>query len=186
MVEKQRLIGYIRVSRTEQNADLQRDAMQAAGVARVFEDKVSGIRWHRKGLKQALACIRRGDKLAVWRIDRLGRSIVPILTIIERLEKRGASVISLSEGVDTATDNGKLQSIFLAVVSQMEHAAIRRRTKAGVDAAKSRGKARGAKPKMTREQAAQAATLMRSGMTAAAVAARYHIGRATLFRHLRG
>ena len=185
MPRNQRLIGYIRVSRSEQNVDLQRDAMQAAGVAKVFEDKVSGKRWRRKGLKQALASVRRGDKLAVWRIDRLGRSIVPILTIIERLDARGASVISLSEHVDTITENGQLQAIVLAFVAQLQHSAIRRRTKAGVDAAKRRGKRRGGKPKMTKHQAAQARALMRSGVTAAAVAARFQVGRATVFRHLR-
>lgn len=185
MTEKPHLIGYIRVSRSEQNIDLQTDAMKAAGCHKVFQDRISGTRWGRKGLDAALAEVRSGDQLAVWRIDRLGRSIVPILTIVEQLEARGSSVVSLSEGCDTGTDNGKIQCIFLAVVAQMEHNAIRRRTQAGVDAAKVRGKRRGGHPKMTARQASEARDMMRSGADAITTARRYGVGRATLFRHVR-
>lgn len=184
MTEKPRLIGYIRVSKSDQNLDLQADAMKAAGVDKVYQDKISGVRWGRKNLDAALAEIGPGEKLAVWRIDRLGRSIVPILTIVDQLEARNASVISLSESCDTATSNGKMQAIFLAVVAQMEWEGIRRRTQAGIDAAARRGKQRGGKPKMTAKQTAEARHLMRNGMTADAVAAHYKIGRATLFRHV--
>lgn len=185
MPAKPRLIGYIRVSRSEQNIDLQADAMTAAGCDAVFQDRISGTRWGRKGLDAALAQVFPGDRLAVWRIDRLGRSIVPILTIVEQLEARGASVVSLTEGCDTGTDNGKIQCIFLAVVAQMEHNAIKRRTKAGVDAARDRGKRRGGRPKMTAFQVSEARGLMLAGMNASIAAQRYSVGRATLFRHLR-
>jgi len=186
MTKKPRLIGYVRVSRSKQNTDAQLDAMKAAGCQKMFQDKISGKRWQRKGLDAALAEIRPGDRLAVWRIDRLGRSIVPILTIIEELDEYGAAVISLSEACDTSTENGKIQAIFLAVVAHMEHSAIRKRTKAGVDAAALRGKSRGGRPKMTKSQVKDARQLMSSGrLSASATAARYNVGRATLFRHLR-
>lgn len=185
MPPDQCLIGYIRVSRADQNLDLQRDAMKAAGCNEVFEDRISGTRWGRKGLDAALASLRPGDKLAVWRIDRLGRSIVPILTIVEQLEAKGSAVVSLSEGCDTSTDNGKIQCIFLAVVAQMEHHAIKRRTKAGVDAARTRGRRRGAPRKMDARQVSEARAMMKSGSSATITARRYGVGRATLFRHVR-
>lgn len=179
-----RLIGYARVSKSEQNTDLQMDALKAAGCHVVFQDKESGVRWTRKGLKDALAAVGAGDRLAIWRIDRLGRSIVPILTVIDELGDRGAGVISLSEGCDTSTENGEIQAIFLAVVAHMEHRAIVKRTRAGVEAAARRGRHRGGKSKMTSAQSREAAQLM-AHETAESVAARFNVGRATLFRHLK-
>lgn len=186
MPDKSRTIGYIRVSRSKQNTDLQLDAMQAAGVSLLFKDKISGKRWHRAGLDAALCEVRSGDRFAVWRIDRLGRSVVPILTVVEDLARRGIPVISLDEHFDTSTEHGMTQCMFLAVFAHMEHSAICRRTKAGVDAAMARGKPRGGKPRMTPRQVTQARALMATGhMTAEAIATRFHVGRATLYRHLR-
>lgn len=186
MTDRQRFIGYIRVSRSKQKTDLQIDAMKAAGCDLVFQDKISGKKWRREGLDAALAELRPGDRLAVWRIDRLGRSIVPILTVVEQLADRGIPVVSLSEACDTSTENGMIQCMFLAVFAHMEHSAIRRRTQAGVDAAAQRGRRRGGKPKMTKAQAQSARELMRTGKhSAQSIAHRYSVGRATLFRHLR-
>ncbi|AUW58054.1 hypothetical protein C1T17_07970 [Sphingobium sp. SCG-1] len=187
MTAKTRLIGYIRVSTAEQNTDLQWDAMKAANCHKVFQDKVSGTRWSRKGLNEALDMVRPGDRLAVWRIDRLGRSIGHILSVITELNERGAGVLSLSETCDTATENGEMQAIFLAVVAHMEHRAIIKRTRAGVEAAAKRGRVRGGRPKMSPAEINEARSLMASGtMIASDVAKRYHVGRATLFRSVRG
>ncbi len=164
MTEKPRLIGYIRVSTAEQNTDLQWDALRAAHCHSVYQDKVSGTRWSRQGLNAALAAVQPGDRLAIWRIDRLGRSIVPILSVITELNERGAGVLSLSESCDTATENGEMQAIFLAVVAHMEHRAIVRRTRAGVEAAARRGKRRGGRLKMSADQICEARSLMDGGM----------------------
>lgn len=186
MPSKPRLIGYIRVSKAEQNTDLQWDALRAANCHKIFQDKISGTRWSRKGLDEAMRAVRPGDKLAIWRIDRLGRSIVPILTVITELNERGAAVLSLSESCDTSTENGEMQAIFLAVVAHMEHRAIVRRTRAGVEAAARRGKRRGGRPKMNAAQITEARALMMGGkMIAEDIAKRYHVGRATLFRNVR-
>lgn len=186
MTAKPRLIGYVRVSTTDQNPDLQWDAMRAAHCHKVYQDKVSGLRWSRKGLDEALAAVRPGDKLAIWRIDRLGRSISHILSVITALSERGAAVVSLSENCDTSTENGEIQAIFLAVVAHMEYRAIVRRTQAGVEAAARRGKHRGGRPKMTAAQIAEAKSLMDGGtMIAKEVAKRYQVGRSTLFRNVR-
>jgi DNA invertase Pin-like site-specific DNA recombinase len=186
MTAKPRLIGYIRVSTAEQNTDLQWDALKAANCHIIYQDKVSGTRWSRKGLNEALAQVRPGDKLAIWRIDRLGRSIGHILSVITELNERGAAVLSLSESCDTSTENGEMQAIFLAVVAHMEHRAIVKRTRAGVEAAARRGKHRGGRPKMTPAQIVEARSLMNGGtMIAEEIAKRYHVGRATLFRNVR-
>jgi DNA invertase Pin-like site-specific DNA recombinase len=186
MTAKPRLIGYIRVSNAEQNTDLQWDALKAANCHIIYQDKVSGTRWSRKGLNEALAQVRPGDKLAIWRIDRLGRSIGHILSVITELNERGAGVLSLSESCDTSTENGEMQAIFLAVVAHMEHRDIVKRTRAGVEAAARRGKHRGGRPKMTPAQIVEARSLMNGGtMIAEEIAKRYHVGRATLFRNVR-
>ncbi|MCB4862999.1 recombinase family protein [Sphingobium sp. PNB] len=186
MTAKPRLIGYIRVSTAEQSTDLQWDALRAANCHKIYQDKVSGTRWTRKGLSEALEAVRPGDKLVIWRIDRLGRSLGHILSVIDDLGEQGSAVISLSENCDTSTENGEMQAIFLAVVAHMEYRAIVRRTRAGVEAAARRGKHRGGRPKMSPAQIAEAQILMKGGtMKASAVAKRYRVGRATLFRNLK-
>lgn len=177
-------IGYIRVSRSRQNTARQEDAMAAARISTVFSDKISGKKWKRAGLDAALAIIGPGDKLAVEAIDRLGRTAFDILATIEALKARGASLISLSDHCDSATSNGSVQMLFLAVLSEIEHMNITRRTQDGVAAAMARGRRRGGKPKMTCRQASQAQRLIESGMSADRVAARFNVGRSTLYRHL--
>ncbi len=178
-------VGYARVSTKEQKTDIQLDALRKAGCRRVFQDKISGKRTSRKGLDAALADLRPGEKLAVWRIDRLGRSIVHILTTVDDLAKRGSALVSLTEHCDTSDDSGRTQCIFLAVMAELEHGNIIKRTRAGVAAEAARGRKRGGKPKLTPAQIAEAARLLKKpGTTAASVAARYAVGRATLFRHL--
>ncbi|MPT47975.1 MAG: recombinase family protein [Sphingobium sp.] len=180
-----KLVGYARVSTDEQKTDLQLDALRAVKCRRIFEDKASGANWtDRDGLDRALAAIRPGDRLAVWRLDRIGRSIRQILAIIEELDERGASLIGLSEGFDTSTEAGELHSTMLAMIAHIERRMIVSRTKAGLQAAKARGQRLGRPPKMTQEQVAEARRLVASGqMKAEAVAARYGVGRATMFRY---
>ena len=184
MPRKPRLIGYMRVSRSRQRTDRQLDSLTSAGCWRVYSDKASGKRCDRQGLAKALAVIRAGDKLTVDSIDRLGRGIVQILTIVEELEARGASLLSLSENCDTVTENGRIQAVFLAVIAEIEHVQITRRTRAGVQAAAARGRRRGGTAKMTKSDVSKAFVLMKHGETADLVAARFRVGRSTLFRYL--
>lgn len=181
-----RLIGYMRVSTAEQNTALQQDALVRAGCVAIYEDRISGTSRIRDGLDAALADIRHGDKLVVWRLDRLGRSIAHIMTIIAEMEDRGASLVSISENLDTGTESGELFATMLAMIAHVERRMIVSRTKAGLQAARDRGKRLGRKPKMTPEQIIEARSLMQSGrMKAEAIAERYGVGRATVFRNLR-
>lgn len=180
-----RLIGYVRVSTEGQNTNLQWDALLAAGADPIFEDRITGVSRCRDGLDRALAAVRSGDRIMIWKMDRLGRSLGHVMTIIEALGERGVSLVSLQENLDTGTEAGQLYSAILAMIAHVERSMIASRTRAGLQAAKARGVRLGAKPKMTPEQAIEARALMRSGLKAEAVAARYAVGRATLFRHTR-
>lgn len=179
------LIGYMRVSRSRQNTARQEDALAAARCRKIFCDKISGKKWNRAGLDAALAEIMPGDKLAVDSIDRLGRSALEILMTIEALHVRGASLFSLSQHCDSATENGRIQCLFHAVFAEIEHVSITRRTQAGVDAAAARGKHRGGRAKLTAVQTSKALRLLERGMRADLVAAEMKVGRSTLFRHLK-
>lgn len=181
-----RLIGYARVSTADQNSDLQINALRDAGCATIHEDQITGVAATREGLDLALAAIRTGEKLVVWKLDRLGRSIPHVMAIIADLHERGASLISLTENFDTSTEAGELYSTILALFAHIERRMISQRTRAGLEAARQRGVRLGGKPKMSAPQVEEARSLMRDGkMKAEAVAAHYGVGRATLFRHMK-
>lgn len=181
-----RMIGYARVSTEDQKLDLQIAALKAAECDMIVQEKVSGTVWTRKGLDRAVRAIRPGDRLVVWRLDRLGRSIVGILSTIAEIENAGGSLISLAEGVDSGTEQGEMLSTLLAMVAHIERRMIVSRTKAGLAAARARGVKLGPKPKMTAEQIAEAKALIRSGtMKAEAAGARFNVSRATIYRNLK-
>jgi DNA invertase Pin-like site-specific DNA recombinase len=177
-------VGYVRVSTCEQNTDLQYDALIKAECDPIFEDRITGVSLMRDGLDQALGVIGRGDKLVVWRLDRLGRSIPHVMTIVAELADKGASLQSIGEGFDTGNEAGELYSTILAMIAHVERRMIVARTRAGLAAAKARGVRLGAKPKLRPCEVQEAASLMRTGLKAEAVAHRFSISRATLFRHL--
>ncbi|EKO9692253.1 recombinase family protein, partial [Salmonella enterica] len=101
------LIGYVRVSTNDQNTDLQRNALSCAGCERIFEDKISGTKSDRPGLKKLLRTLSAGDTLVVWKLDRLGRSMRHLVTLIEELRQRGVNFRSLTDSIDTSTPMGR-------------------------------------------------------------------------------
>lgn len=184
METKTRLIGYARVSTADQNSDLQINALQAAGCDPIYQDRITGVAAAREGLDLALASIGQGEKLVVWKLDRLGRSIPHVMSIMADLHDRGASLTSLTENFDTGTEAGELYSTILALFAHIERRMISQRTRAGLEAARLRGVRLGGKPKITPAQAKEARMLMKGGMVSDVVAKRYDVGRSTLFRHL--
>jgi DNA invertase Pin-like site-specific DNA recombinase len=140
------LIGYARVSTHEQTLNLQQDALQKAGCTRIFTDTASGAKTERKGLDEALAYVRHGDTLVVWRLDRLGRSLPHLITTMTGLEERGIGFKSLTENIDTTTSGGKLIFHIFGALAEFERNLIRERTTAGLTAARARGK-KGGRPK---------------------------------------
>jgi DNA invertase Pin-like site-specific DNA recombinase len=133
-------IGYARVSTEDQNLDLQRQALIAAGCELIFEDSgCSGAKADRPGLAEALAHLRAGDVLVVWKLDRLGRSLPHLLKILEQIADAGAGFQSLSEAVDTTTAGGRLIYSVLGAIAEFERALISERTRAGMASARRRG-----------------------------------------------
>jgi len=140
------LIGYARVSTQEQNLDLQKDALNAAGGERIFVDAVSGAATARTGLDSAIELLREGDVLVVWRLDRLGRSLRNLIDLVGELEERNVGFRSLQESMDTSSSGGKLIFHVFGALAEFERNLIRERTQAGLTAARARGR-KGGRPK---------------------------------------
>src|SRR3954465_14599639 len=140
------LIGYARVSTTDQTLDLQRDALDTAGCVKTYTDTASGAKAERKGFQEALDYVREGDVLVVWRLDRLGRSLKDLIETISRLETRKIGFKSLTENIVTTTSGGKLIFHIFGALAEFERNLIRERTNAGLQAARARG-IKGGRPK---------------------------------------
>ena len=178
-------IGYARVSSQDQNPDLQLDALRAAGCKRIFVEKASGAQRERPELGAALDYMRSGDTLVVWKLDRLARSMKQLIETVEGMEVRGIGLRSLTEAIDTTTAGGKLIFHIFGALAEFERAIIRERTRAGLEAAKARGRQGGRPPKLTpQDLAAAKAMLADTSFTVADVARRLGVSPATLYRHL--
>jgi DNA invertase Pin-like site-specific DNA recombinase len=147
-------IGYARVSASEQNLDLQRDALQRAGCERIIEDTISGKMESRSGLDRARETLREGDVLVVWRLDRLGRSLRHLIELMAEFENQKIGFQSLQESIDTTTPGGKLVFHIFAALAEFERNLIRERTKAGLESARARGRKGGRPKKLGAEQRA--------------------------------
>lgn len=126
------LIGYIRVSTNDQNTDLQRNALMCAGCEQIFEDKMSGTKSERPGLKRALKCLKRGDTLVVWKLDRLGRRMKHLIALTEELRAKGVNFRSLTDSIDTSTPMGRFFFHMMGALAEMERELIVERTLAGL------------------------------------------------------
>ena len=158
------LIGYARVSTAGQNLALQRDALEWAGCDRIYDDTGSGSVRHRPELDACLDYLRAGDTLVVWRLDRLGRSLRHLIETIGDLEQREVGFRSLTEGLDTTTAAGRLTlHIFAALTAEFERALVLERTRAGLEAARARGRLGGRPTMMSAEKLAAARALRVSG-----------------------
>jgi DNA invertase Pin-like site-specific DNA recombinase len=154
------LIGYARVSTLEQNLDLQIDALQKAGCEKIFTDKMSGAKT-RPGLDEALAFLRPGDVLVVWKLDRLGRRTVKLIQLIEELKERGIGFKSLSNAIDTTTPEGMFIYRISSSFAELERDLARERTMAGLSAARARGRLGGRPRKLKGKQAEIAAAMLK-------------------------
>ncbi|MCW5725727.1 MAG: recombinase family protein [Maricaulaceae bacterium] len=179
------LIGYARVSTHDQNPALQLDALKQAGCGRTFIDKASGAHRERPALMSAIDYLRPGDTLVVWKLDRLARSMKQLIETIEVLERRGVGFRSLTEAIDTTTAGGRLVFHIFGALAEFERAMILERTRAGLDAARARGRGGGRPPKLTDEDVAAARTMLAdSDISIEYVAKRFNISPATLYRYL--
>lgn len=175
------LIGYARVSTTEQDTRLQLDALRRAGVNDIYTEQCSGV-GPRPALKQCLRDIRPGQILVVWKIDRIARSLGDLLQILDRLQKLGVGLRSLTEPIDTSSAIGEFMLQILGAVAQLERSMIRERVIAGQVAAIQRGQRHGRPKKLTEEQQADVIARMERKEKAAQVARLYGVDRTVISR----
>lgn len=180
-------IGYARVSSGEQNLDLQRDALAAAGCRMIHEDEgVSGTARRRLGLDQALAAMQPGDTLVTWRLDRLGRSLPHLIELVAALQDRGCEFVSLNEAIDTTSAGGKLVFHIMGALAEFERALIVERTRAGMASARARGRHLGRPMKLTGAQLRKAEEEIGADReTVASMATLFGVDRSTLWRAMR-
>ena len=152
-------IGYARVSSEDQNLDLQRDALTKAGCERIYEEKESGGKADRPEMLRLFEALRKGDTLVVWRLDRLGRSIKHLIETVEKLEAQSVGLQSVTEAIDTTTSGGKLIFHIFAALAEFERTLIRERTRAGLTAARARGRQGGRPTVLSAEKRRMAQTL---------------------------
>jgi DNA invertase Pin-like site-specific DNA recombinase len=176
------LIGYARVSTADQSLELQLDALRQAGCERVFTDKASAARTPRHGLSAAQSHLREGDSLVVWKLDRLGRSVKGLVDLVGELAQQGVQFRSLTDGIDTTTPHGRFFFHMMASLAQMERELIAERTKAGLDAARRRGRMVGRKRRMTPSKIESAKRLLGGGMSPREVAQNLGVSIPTLYR----
>jgi DNA invertase Pin-like site-specific DNA recombinase len=180
-------IGYARVSTTDQDLSLQINDLKKAGCNDIFTDKVSGTKCERSGLNECLKTLRKDDTLIVWRLDRLGRSMQHLVNVITELKNRGIGFRSLKDGaIDTTTSSGQLIFHVFAALAQFEAELIRERTRAGLSAARARGKMGGRKPVSADDPRIKMAKKMHEdrSLSPGEICSSLKISRATYYRYL--
>ena len=182
-------IGYARVSTKDQNLDLQLDALTKAGCEKIYREKVSGAGKERPELQKMLENIREGDVIVIWKLDRLGRSLRHLVEIVNDLMIKKVGLQSLNDPIDTTTPQGRLAFNLFGALAEFEREIIRERTRAGLEAARARGR-QGGRPKGLSDKAQQKAMVAETlykeqKLTVQQIAEQLHISKATLYSYLR-
>lgn len=180
-----RLIAYARISTPDQNLKMQIDSFAAAGVHpdNIHQDIISGSTSKRPGLDLALKDCVPGDTLVVYKMDRLGRDVLHLLTLINALEKRGVGFRSLTEGFDTSTTTGRVMMQFIAIMAEFERSRIRERTGDGIRSQAAAGKKFGAKQKINTDVAEK---MFRDGASIKDVCERFKLrSRSTVYSYFK-
>ena len=177
------LIGYARVSTGDQNLDLQKNALFRAECEQVFEDTASGKNARRPGLKRALRLLRPGDVLVVWKLDRLGRSVRDLITLVSELQARGVNFRSLTDSIDTSTPAGRFFFHVMSALAEMERELIVERTRAGLAAAREQGRVGGRRRIMTTEVVERCRRMLENGATRQQVAEVVGVDLKTIYKY---
>jgi DNA invertase Pin-like site-specific DNA recombinase len=179
------VIGYARVSTTEQNSTSQVDAIRQQGASKVFIDTYTGTKMSRPEFDKALDYLREGDLLVVTRLDRLGRSTKDLLSIAEQLKARGIGLKVVEQNIDTSSAEGRLFFTIVSAFAEFEHSLIVSRTKDGLAAARARGRTGGRKPKLSESQVREIKKMYAAGeKTVAEIASLFSTSRPTVYRAL--
>jgi DNA invertase Pin-like site-specific DNA recombinase len=177
-------IGYARISTQDQNLALQEDALKAAGCEKIFVDKISGSTKDRLGLSQALDFLREGDTLVVWRLDRLARSLKDLISLVTQFNESNIHLSSITENIDTTSLNGRLIFHIFAALAEFESGLIKERTKAGLSAARARGRLGGRPRLVSTTQEEKLKLLIKDPkFSPAELQEMFGISKATLYRY---
>ena len=180
------IIGYARVSTEDQNLDLQLDALKEAGCKKILQDKISGVKEDRDGLLQVMDIVRPGDTLVVWKLDRLGRSLQHLISVVDELKEKDVYFRSLKENLDTSSSTGKLIFHIFGALAEFERDIIRERTMAGLKAARARGRIGGRPKIMDAGKVKLARTLMAdNARSVIEICKILGVSKATLYRYLK-
>ncbi|EUB41250.1 DNA-invertase hin [Klebsiella sp. AS10] len=177
------LIGYARVSTGDQNLDLQKTALVRAECELIFEDTASGKNAKRPGLRKAIRRLRPGDSLVVWKLDRLGRSVRDLITLVSELQERGIHFRSLTDSIDTSTPAGRFFFHVMSALAEMERELIVERTRAGLAAAREQGRIGGRRRVMTNDVVERCRRMLENGATRQQVADVIGVGVKTIYKY---
>ena len=182
-------IGYARVSTHDQNLSLQLDALKLEGCEKIFKEKASGAKAERKELTKLMEHVRSGDVVVIWKLDRLGRSLRNLVELVSQLMDKGVGLKSLNDPIDTSTSQGRLIFNIFASLAEFERDVIQERTKAGLKAARARGRVGGRPPGLSKDAettAIAAESLYKSQqMSVREICDKLKITKPTLYKYLR-
>ncbi|MHB7411325.1 recombinase family protein [Klebsiella pneumoniae] len=177
------LIGYARVSTGDQNLDLQKNALVRAECEQIFEDTASGKNARRPGLRRAIRRLKPGDSLVVWKLDRLGRSVRDLISLVSELQDKGIHFRSLTDSIDTSTPAGRFFFHVMSALAEMERELIVERTRAGLAAAREQGRVGGRRRVMTTEVVERCRRMLGTGATRQQVADVIGVGVKTIYKY---
>lgn len=178
-------IGYARVSTNKQDTDLQLDALKNEGCERIYSDVYTGRTKDRPELSKMFDALRSGDVVVVWKLDRLGRSLKDLIELIGHFKEKSIHFRSLSEDIDTTSATGELVFHIIGAMAQFERSLIQERTRAGLEAARARGRKGGRKPKLSHSDISKAkAMLSEKSITISEVASHFGVSRPTLYKYI--
>lgn len=176
------LIGYVRVSTIDQNLELQLEALNRLDCDQIFEDKISGAKSKRPGLDMMMKKLRPGDTVVVWKLDRLGRSLIHLVDLLRYFRENNIEFLSVTEGIRISTSIGRFAYTMLSAAAEMERENIIERTRAGLAVARAKGRIGGRRPKFSDDEWAQMGRLIKGGMDRKQVAIIYDVGVSTLYK----
>ncbi|EPR5031564.1 recombinase family protein [Escherichia coli] len=174
--------GYARVSTFDQNLELQLEALRSSGCDRIFEDKISGAKSKRPGLDKLLKVLRPGDTVIVWKLDRMGRSLIHLVDLLNHFLSNNIEFISITEGIKISTSIGRFAYTMLSAVAEMERENMIERTRAGLAAARANGRIGGRRSKLAPEQWEQIGRLIANGVSRKRIAIIFDVTLSTLYR----
>ena len=182
-------IGYARVSTQDQELALQLDALKAAGCGKIYKEKMTGSTRERPELQKLLDQLREGDIVVIWKLDRLARSLKDLVNLVNEIQEKGGALHSLNDQIDTTTPHGKFTFHVFAALAEFERDIIRERTKAGLTAARARGRV-GGRPKGLSKKAQHTAIIAEKlyqerELTVKEICDQLSISRGTLYNYLR-